>query len=461
MGDPRSWRGRARRAASPLAALFVGAALVAAACEGRGAEPGAPRTPAPAAPAVPPLAQPAPSPSGAAPAESPAPSAPPGEPLAGAQLRREARAPARGCVLVTPRPLALSSTISAPALRGDGGEFVAAWVSRGARGEAVELARVTPGQSQRRVASVPVPTAAKRSRFAPPAILPLADGAVALALSDGDGRMRYTEVSRAGRAADWITLGEHADERFAAALAALGEARDGTGLRLVAWTRVERGQVRLELARVRAGALVDRRDASPAGMGGAAPVFVATPHAADASGGQVLIFLDPREGTSPVVRAEVGPSGELGPPEVLRPVGTAPGFPGLAAAHTQEDLFIAYAAIGAAATTAIGLFTARTKDSPPVPLLRGLGYGVLRLDAVAGPKRAVFAFEVPRDRSPEGPRDVHLTLADAGGVHAPLVIGGDKEGLRAPALARLAGGTVGLAYAGPGGVQLALASCDD
>ncbi|MCA9601655.1 MAG: hypothetical protein R3A78_07520 [Polyangiales bacterium] len=363
----------------------------------------------------------------------------------------KARPPARGCVAIG-APARISRMPAPPAVTAWRNETVVATLEVAGATESLRLWRVGASGVRSWLAK-PVPEDVRRVRIAPPALLAdtgaNSSDAVDVALVAGDGKVRVATVRANGTSTDWLPFGDRADERFTPALARAGEDL------MIAWTRVEAGASRLWLTRTRASKVVGSVDVSPPGMGGLAPVFVREGNAT------ALYFMDAREGTSPVVRAVLGEDGTLGAPEVLRPVGTSAALPELAVALAGKNPFIAYTVIGKAASTAIGIFSIKTKDFPPTALVPGTGYGILHVAAATGLSRAVFAADVPLGADPKAPREVVLHVVDDEGMGPPLALRGPTGSASNVAMARTPDGTYAVAYADGAGTHLAFTACDD
>jgi len=282
-------------------------------------------------------------------------------------------------------------------------------------------------------------------RIAPPG-LASTPGGVAIAIIDGDGRVRLAESVAPGRLPLAI-ISTGADRRFSPAVRPFGR-------RLaVAWTTGGE-TMGVKLARV-AGGRIDGEPhvLTPSGGGAAAPVF-------GAGGPAALYFVDARAGISPIYRVALDAEGVPASPEVARPVGTVSEPPELAVAAAGELLLAGYTAIGNSATTAVGLVRLDGEGSPQ-PLVRGTGYGPLNVAAASGPRAAVFAADAPKGAPPEAPRELHVRVATAAGPGQTLTLRAPDGTGRHASIARAENGTIAVSFTAGDGVYVALLRCDD
>ena len=240
-----------------------------------------------------------------------------------------------------------------------------------------------------------------------------------------------------------LELAQSVDTRFQPALVAIGAHY------LVAW--VKRGTpMHIEVAELEHGPrMVARHRVTPPSMSGTAPVFV------PGSAQPTLVFMDARAGVSNLLAVRFQ-RGVPAAAEVLRPVGSAAPLPHVAAVvRGPNELAVAYAVVGSAATTAIGLVQS-SDDAHPLPLVPGTGYGVLTVAAA----RRVFVASAPRAESPEAPRELHVrSLETDGSLGTPLVIRGTGPTARRPSLAAADETSYAVAYDTGESVELVRLRC--
>jgi hypothetical protein len=392
----------------------------------------------------------------------------PSDPLAGLdELDDEAQVlpvgaavtpPTDGCALLSAAPQRLWSTPGPAnvAAVGDDG-FVFTGYARRAEPEAGEdlwVVAARPLGLPRPLLREPLEIPARFERRAAPGLGALDTGRVGLAITDGAANARFAVLTLAGSRAEWIVLGDSADQRFSPAVATRG------GRHAVAWTQSRANEPMrvFYVAFDPTGRELARHDLTQPGMSACAPTFV------DAADGP-LVFLDPHAGTSALLTAGLATD----PPDVqvLRPVSHVYDPAQLAAARVGTRDFVAYTAVGTAAATAVGLvWSEGVRQPPPLPIVPGEGYGPLHVSATQSSTRAVFAADRPRGREREAPREVVVRLARADGegtrLGEPLVVRGPNDG---PAslgrLARHADGTYALVYSAPDGVYASFLRCDE
>lgn len=237
---------------------------------------------------------------------------------------------------------------------------------------------------------------------------------------------------------DPAPVGQPASLRFTPALVSGGEAR------AIAWTDDSGTPMRVRARRLGADGRPtgEAADLTPSGGGGAAPV----------AHGEGLVFLDPRAAMSVAHRASVGPQG-FGEAAVARPVGLVTAPPQIAAIGEPPGL-LAFTAVGAAATTAVGLVPLEGA-TPAQPIVRGTGYGTLHVD---GDGRLLVA-DAPLDRPPESPRELHVHAVGADGAlsEATVIRGPDGHARRG----RIAssGELVAVLFEAAGRVYVSLGRC--
>lgn len=325
--------------------------------------------------------------------------------------------PSSGCAFSEPaRAHAVAGWFDI-ASAGDG--FLIAGTAPTARGEEAFILRVPhdgPVESIARVAlDQPVP--ADRRRASP--ALNVSATRAALALVDGEYRL-LVAVFDPRRASSIVLspVATGASLRFTPALAARSE---GWAL---AWT--DEGETPMRVH----GALLDPHgrargrstDLTPVAGGAAAPVFL------EGSVASTLVFVDPREGMSVAHRVALRDDG-FGRTEVVRPIGLVAAPPEMVAVRIGSMDWLGYTAVGNLATAAVGLLPLEG-TAPPVPLVRGTGYGVLHVDAARwGDRGAVFVADAPRASPPDSPRELHVrTVGASGAMSEPAVVRGPSGG---------------------------------
>ena len=415
--------------------------------------------PTPAAPT------PTPTPTPTPPIVPTAPPADPTDPLAGLdELDDEAQVqpvgaaitpPTDGCALLASAPQRLWSTPGPTNVVavGDDGFVFSGYATRDG-GEDLWVVAARPLGLPRPLLREPLEIHARFGRRAAPGLGMLDSGRVGLAITDGAANARFSVLTLAGSRAEWVVLGDSADQRFSPAVATRG------GRHAVAWTESRADQpMRVHyVAFDPTGRELARHDLTQPGMGACAPTFV------DADDGP-LVFLDPHAGTSALLTASLA----IDPPDVqvLRPVSHVYDPAQLAAARVGTRDFVAYTAVGTAAATAVGLvWSEGVRQPPPLPIVPGEGYGPLHVSVAQSPNRAVFAADRPRSREREAPREVIVRVARADGESTrlgdPLVVRGPSDGPASLArIARHADGTYALVYAATDGVYASFLRCDE
>ncbi len=364
-------------------------------------------------------------------------------------------APARGCVSLTEVPLRLwprPGPANVTAVGPDG--FVFAGYARTATGSGEEVWAVAlrRGGPARPILREDLPRALSVARTAPPGLGRLDDAHVGLATVDGSASVRFTVVQTGGRPERWREVGGRADQRFAPAVAAV------EGRHVVAYTDGGGDSMRLRYVAFDAtGRELARRDLTPASMGGAAPVAVESTNE--------LLFLDPREATSPLLRVDL--SKDPLQAVVLVPLTNVYEPAAIAAAAVGETMLVGYTAVGMAAATAVGLVAVRGgRAQGPIPLVASRGYGLLHVDAAtAGSRRALFVADRPQGSGRDAAREVVAILAeptDAGVVlGVPLVLRAPDGTARWGRVARHASGDYAVVVTAADGVYVHLLRCDE
>lgn len=217
------------------------------------------------------------------------------------------------------------------------------------------------------------------------------------------GRLFLTDLSleRANGAPQTVELARDVDRRFPIAIAPLARAR------LVAFTSAE-ASMRVKVLRVDdRGKILATDDVTPEGMGATAPDFV------DGEDPPRLVFADARAGVSPLLTTAFDREGRPRPTTVVNSVGGLLEPPRLAAARVGGESFVAYTALGMAATSAVGLVRLAS-DATPTALVKGEGYGPLTVDATRFGSSALFASEAPGSGGKDAPREIRITLVRNG-----------------------------------------------
>jgi hypothetical protein len=194
-------------------------------------------------------------------------------------------------------------------------------------------------------------------------------------------------------------------------------------------------------------------------MGASAPSFVA------GASPPVLVAIDARDGYSPILRIEFGSDGAPQPATVALPVSMIATPPELAAASSSVGTYVAFAGLGSAATSAVGLVAIAPIAGTPLPLVKGTGYGPLHLAATAAPggaRTAAPASASAKVNAPAktAPREVHVRVVGLQGPGPAAVLQG-PGGASHAAIARDSAGNVGVAFSSDSGVYVAQLRCDD
>src|SRR5262249_49796373 len=147
---------------------------------------------------------------------------------------------------------------------------------------------------------------------------------------------------------------------------------------------------------------------------------------------------------------------------VERPLSTVSQPAHIAAASAGGARFVAYTAIGNAATSAIGL-VALGATTPPVAIVPGTGYGKLHVDAMDVGASGLCAADHPVSSAAATDAvktDLAVRVLGENGLGPTLVVA-EPSSHRAgfPALARAHDGTVALAFTAPGGVYVEFLRC--
>jgi hypothetical protein len=239
-------------------------------------------------------------------------------------------------------------------------------------------------------------------------------------------------------------LARGVDRRFAPAVAVQGERV------LIAYTATVDDIMHTKLLGVRKGEVELTQDITPEGHGAAAPAFVlgASP---------TLIAIDAHAGISPLLEFPLDAAGRPRESLVRTPVSQPFEPPQLAAvkwANEQAEAF--FTVIGKLAMTAVGRVPLRRTESITA-LSPSRGYGELSFAVARGPKRALFACEVPIASTPKAERRLELTLSDGSRNEAGPTF---EAPARAPSLAATRDGYL-LSFTRADAVHAALLRCAD
>ncbi|HEY8431079.1 MAG TPA: hypothetical protein VIL20_22020 [Sandaracinaceae bacterium] len=365
------------------------------------------------------------------PAHAEPPAAPPGAPPA----------PERGCAMAPPVRVAAGDWASVAAIQGG---FAIVTSAAEGDGEVVLVVR----ESGETIARARLEHAVVRGhRRAAPAIAG-SGGRLAVAIVDGRRRLLLTEVRAGARGAElaFVPAGADVSLRIAPALAPVGEGW------AVAWTEEPAEGMRVRGGIFEGGALRAVRELRSDAGGAAAPAFVR------GARDETIVFLEPRAGVSLAYRARASRSG-FDDPTIARPINLVTEPPELAAVRAGERDWIAYTAIGTAATTAVGLAPLEG-TAPPVPLVAGTGYGVLHVDGASLGGPAVLVADAPQGVDRDAPREVHVRVLDADGAPgAPAVVRGPGGAASRGRVAAADGGTIGVTFTEGDAIYFALGRC--
>jgi hypothetical protein len=240
-------------------------------------------------------------------------------------------------------------------------------------------------------------------------LLRRAPGSYTVALVDEQGGVWGVQYS-AGNWGEPKLVARSADRRFAPALY-----EDGATSLLAYTSSVDR-VMHTFVARSFAGPGVD---VTPPGHGAAAPSFVIGARA------PVLVFVDARDGVSPLLEVTFDDALKPRPAEVRTPV-SQPYAPPLlrALALPGGEVEVAFTAVGKLAATAIGRVPLR-RAVPALALHPSRGYGELAFDAALSGRAAIFALEAPVDEKPNALRALEIKWLDASGEGSSLELARD------------------------------------
>ena len=335
---------------------------------------------------------------------------------------------AHACVLVTDAAQPVLEGASATDVLALGSSFVLAGYVAGTP-ERVDLARIAAGGSPSPLARVDLPgSLAADRRTVPPVLARLGDATVGVGAIDANGgvilmRLPAGELAPVVTSVQVTTAG--ADVRYAPALAHVDAGA------LIAWTEPSGTTAHVRVALVdAAGAVVVIHDVTPEAGAAAAPVF---------DTGAVLYAVDARAGISVTHRTAFGQDGMPTPTTVAQPINLAAEPPSFAVVRTH----LGYAAVGNAATRAVGLVTLGSSDRARA-LVPGLGYGgALTMDAVPFGSAALFAMEAPSAADASAPHETRVRVVAGETIGEALTI----PGLIEP---RVASGASAVAVVGRG-----------
>lgn len=322
--------------------------------------------------------------------------------------------------------------------------FVAGSAVDGQR-ERVFVARVEFDGSVRMLSDTPferpVPTGHRR---AAPAV-EVSRGTLGLAIVDAERRVLLAELSLRGGELGWTTVGRDGSLRFSPALAPV------SGGWTLAWTVEKDESFRVRTATKSVEGVSDSIELRAPGGAAAAPTFVV------GASEPVLVFLDPRAGLSVAHRVTGRDFTDLA---VARPLNLVAEPPEIVVVRAGDAEWIAYTAVGSAATTAVGL--ARLDDvAPPSPLVPGSGYGILHVDGAGSiGDGAVFVADAPQSSPPGSPRELHVRiLSPEGSLGTPTVLHGPSGQASRGRIAHARDGVVAVSFTEPTGVHVVVGRC--
>jgi hypothetical protein len=361
--------------------------------------------------------------------------------------RTPAKPPDNGCAVIeagqrvwpSPGPAAIASI---------GQSFVVAGYAMHKGREQLFLVRTALGAKPEPITAFDIIPPATSLRKAAPALSARDENDVSVAFVDGASRLwvRRLRLGRAGHGAA-TEVASGLDPRFTPALT---HQQDRT---LVAWT-IGSTPMRTELVALSSeDSVLGRSDVTPGTMGAAAGSFVigASP--------PVLIAVDARNGLSPLLRIELGNDGAPKPAEVAVPVSMVSSPPQLAAAQSSAGTYVAYAGLGAAAKSAVGLVSI-SKPQAPLTMVPGTAYGALRVSAAAATHAVFFAADAPIAPGNDPRREIHVHVVSSKGMGPAAIIRGPGSAAL-PSIAHGDGGHVALAFTSASGVYVAHLRCDE
>lgn len=368
--------------------------------------------------------------------------------MAHPKRRDVAAIPKRGCAITEDaRPVWPEAGIAS--LAADGGEYVVAGYTSRAQDERLFVVRITADGKFEPLATEVVRERHGPKRVAAPGVAVDAGQGITVAFTDGRGNLLAQRLRGASRGASaTLELAQGVDTRFTPAVAY------GKRGALVAYT-LGTTPMRSMLLRLDAdGRKLATHDVTPAAMGAAAPAFVA------GASPPVLITADARSGMSPISRVALDSEGKPGASEVAVPVGMMSQPPELAAAMSGGGLFVGYAGLGAAATSAIGLVRLTPKVGAPEAMVKGTAYGELHLDAAASKRAVFFAMDAPTTAGKSPQHEIRVVRVDAQGAGPALRIAAASGDATHASIAYGQGGSVGVVFSAQDGVYFVKLACE-
>lgn len=288
-----------------------------------------------------------------------------------------------------------------------------------------------------------------RIRTAAPRLLPLSTGRLLLLAVDGRGALLATllDASLPTAGGAMRPIAEHVDLRFPPAVAEFSEHlfisyTDGSATPMRAFL------ITTDL--VLNGAM--SRDLTPAGMGGASPVWFPREN------GSTLLFVDAHGGLSPLVSTDAEPGGATSEVRVERALSTIAEPAQIAAASIGRDAYVAYVAIGRAATSAVGLVKLGN-NNPPVAIVPGIGYGSSHVSAVSLGHGIVFAADAPPPPDSHAARHLVLRAFDQAGLGEALNIASPEPGANYIDIAAVSDNDVQIVWTTDAAVYVTSAHC--
>ena len=253
-----------------------------------------------------------------------------------------------------------------------------------------------------------------------PVLLDNANGPLDVALVNTHAELSVVRIEN-GKVSAPRTLATGIDMRFAPALA-----RQSSGL-LVAYTQTVEGAMHTFVAHV-TDSKIAVKDVTPISHGAGAASFVL---GADAA---TLVMLDARAGVSPLLEVGFENNGTPKLALVRTPVSQPYAPPLLVAVHVpNNEVQVAYTAIGRAAATAVGILPLRRAEAPRA-LLPSLGYGALSFSGALGKRAAVFALESPVSATKDAERALVVKVLDDRGEGPALTLKATHGTLSKPSI---------------------------
>ncbi|MBK8171558.1 MAG: hypothetical protein IPK60_14590 [Sandaracinaceae bacterium] len=286
-------------------------------------------------------------------------------------------------------------------------------------------------------------------RTAAPALTQTSTGRLLLAAIDGTGALVATliDATLPTTGAQMRSLARNADMRFSPAI---GEVNAHL---IVAYTDGSATPMRMMTVTTDiALSGATSRDISPAGMGGASPTWI------DGAQSPTLIFVDAHGGLSPLLTATWTAEGTMSPVQVERALSTIAEPAAIASGQFGADRYVAYVAIGRAATSAVGLVKLGASD-PPIAIIPGVGYGASHVSAASTRTGIVFVADAPPTAETAGARQFVARVLDEAGLGQPLTIPSPEPGPNFASIARAEGDSFDVAFSTSAAVYLARIRC--